>query len=52
MEALLDKTAARSVDSSFGIEASISRALRAAKARKYAERTVLRVSVLKVDVNE
>jgi hypothetical protein len=52
MEAFLDKAAARSADSCFGIEASISRTLRAATARKYAERTVLRVSVSKVDVKE
>ena len=52
MEAFLDKTAARSADSCFGIETSISRALRAATAKKYAERTILRVSVSKVDVKE
>ena len=33
----------------FGIKALISRALRAAKARKYAERTLLHVSVSNVD---
>jgi len=34
------------------IEVSTCRALRVATARKYAERTVLRVSVSKVDVKE
>ena len=46
------KTAARKADSCFGVEASISRALRAAKARKYAERTVLCVVVSNVNVRE
>jgi hypothetical protein len=37
----------------FGVgEASISHALRAAAARKYAVRTVLRVSASRVDVKE
>ena len=52
MEAFLEEAAARSADSCFGIETSISRALRAATARKYEERTVLRVSVPNVDVKE
>jgi hypothetical protein len=52
MEAVLDESAARRADSCFGIEASVSRALRAAKARTYTERTVLCVAVSKVDVNK
>ena len=39
----LDETAARSADSCFGFEESISHALRAAAARKYAERTIIGV---------
>ena len=50
MEVFLDKTAVRSADSCLGIETSISRALRAATAKKYVERTILHVSVArKVD---
>jgi hypothetical protein len=38
--------------SCFGIETPISHALRAATAKKYVERTVLRASVSKGDVKE
>ena len=46
------KPAARKADSCFGVEASISRALRAAKARKYAERMVLCVVVSNKRMND